>query len=241
MRKVNLEVCVDSNEAAMAGKIVNYLRLSGCSVKVVNLPDCDYLVSDRCGIERKEVKDFAQSLKDGRLFEQARRLSEGYERPLLILQGYLPLISKFTRISANALWGALSSLALDFGIAVIPTPNADATARLIERLAYHEQAKEKRPIQVRRAKRKPTLLEEQLYLLCGLPNIGRSLAEELLRRFRTPLRVLEEFAEAEIHVSKTGKTRRLLGSLKEVRGVGPSIVEKAKRVLNTSYGEADEA
>jgi len=82
LRKVNLEVCVDSNEAAMAGKIVNYLRLSGCSVKVVNLPDCDYLVSDRCGIERKEVKDFAQSLKDGRLFEQARRLSEGYERPL---------------------------------------------------------------------------------------------------------------------------------------------------------------
>lgn len=240
MKEVTLEVCVDRNEAAMAGKVVNYLKLSGCSVRVVSLPDCDYVVSDRCGIERKEVKDFAQSLMDGRLFEQAKRLTEGYEKPLLILQGYLPVIFRFTRIQPQSLWGALSSLALDFGIAVIPTPNANSTAQLIHRLAHHEQAKEKRPIQLRRAKRKASLLEEQLYLLCGMPKIGRSLAEELLRQFQTPLRVIEELADAEIHVSKSGKTKRLLGPLKEVKRVGPSIVEKAKRVLNTPYEKGNE-
>lgn len=241
MKEVTLEVCVDSNEAAIAGKVVNYLKLSGCSVRVANLLDCDYVVSDRCGIERKEVKDFAQSLMDGRLFEQAKRLKEVYEKPILILQGYLPIIFRFTRIRPQSLWGALSSLALDFGIAVVPTPNANSTAQLIHRLAYHEQAKEKRPIQLRRAKRKASLLEEQLYLLCGIPQIGRSLAEELLRHFQTPLRAIEELVDAEIHVSKSGKTRRLLGPLREVKGVGPSIVEKAKRVLNTPYEDSNEA
>lgn len=239
MKEITLEVCIDSNEAVMAERIVNDLRLSGCVVKTANLTDCDYVVSDRCGIERKEVKDFAVSLMDGRLFEQAKRLFEGYEKPLLILQGDLSAISKFTRISPNSLWGALSSLALDFGIAVIPTPNAHSTAQLIHRLAYHEQAKENRPIQLRRKKRKVSLQEEQLYFLCGIPNIGRSLAEDLLNKFQTPLQVVQELVSAEIHVSKTGKTKRLLGNIGEVKRMGPSLVEKAKKVLSTSYEECN--
>jgi ERCC4-type nuclease len=239
LKEVTLEVCVDSNEAAMAERIVNDLRLYGCLVRTANLPDCDYIVSDRCGIERKEIKDFAVSLMDGRLFEQAKRLTEGYEKPLLILQGELPNLSKFTKISPNSLWGALSSLALDFGIAVIPTPDARSTAQLIHRLAYHEQAKESRPIQVRRKKRKASLPEEQLYFLCGIPNIGRSLAEDLLNRFQTPLQVIEELMSTEVQVSESGKTKRLLGSIGEVKRVGPSIVEKAKKVLKTSYEECN--
>lgn len=241
MREVTLEVCVDSNEAAAAARIVNDLRLSGCLVSTANLPDSDYVVSDRCGIERKDVKDFAVSLMDGRLFEQAKRLAEGYEKPLLILQGDLSTISRFTKISPNALWGALSSLALDFGIAVIPTPDAHSTAQLIQRLAYHEQAKESRPIQLRRKKRKASLAEEQLYFLCGIPNIGRSFAEGLLKRFQTPMQAVDALAAAEIHISNTGKTRRLLGPLSDVKRVGPSTVEKAKRLLNTPYEGCNEA
>jgi Fanconi anemia group M protein len=237
LKEVTLEICVDSNEAAMAERVVNDLRLSGCLVKTANLPDCDYIVSDRCGIERKEVKDFAISLMNGRLFEQAKRLAEGYEKPLLILQGELLTLSRFTRISPNSLWGALSSLALDFGIAVIPTPDTHSTAQLIHRLAYHEQAKEERPIQVRKKKRKASLSEEQLYFLCGIPNIGRSLAEGLLNQFQTPLQVVEELVNAEVRVSKSGKTKHLLGPIGEVKRVGPSLVEKAKKVLNTCYEE----
>lgn len=71
--------------------------------------------------------------------------------------------------------------------------------------------------------------------MSGLPQIGTTLAEELLRRFDTPYRVLEEFANAEIWVSKSGKTRRLAGPLGGVRGVGPVIVEGAQRLLMGSY------
>jgi len=48
-----LHICVDSNEASGRRDIVNYLRMSGFDVEVRSLDVCDYVVSDRCGVERK--------------------------------------------------------------------------------------------------------------------------------------------------------------------------------------------
>ena len=66
-----LHICIDSNEASGRRDIVNYLRLSGFEVDIRKLDVCDYVVSDRCGIERKDASDFLGSMKDGRLFKQA--------------------------------------------------------------------------------------------------------------------------------------------------------------------------
>jgi ERCC4-type nuclease len=78
---------------------------------------------------------------------------------------------------------------------------------------------------------------QQVFLLSGLPQIGTTLAEELLSRFDTPYRVIEEFANAEVTVSKSGKTKRLRGPLSGVKGVGPVIVENAQNLLKKSYKE----
>jgi len=234
MKAVNLEICVDNNEAAVSSKILNTLRLLGCIVKVENLSSCDYVVSDRCAIERKEVTDLAASLVDGRLFEQAKRLKEDYEKPLLILQGHVPTMSRYSKVSSSSVYGALTSLALDFGICVLPTHDDQSSAQLIQRIAHHEQAKEERPLQVRRGKRSASLQEEQLYFLSGLPHIGTSLATELLDRFETPLKAVEELSRPEVKVSKTGKTKRLEGSLKGVKGMGPVVAHDIKQVLTSS-------
>ncbi|KYH36299.1 MAG: hypothetical protein AYL28_006780 [Candidatus Bathyarchaeota archaeon B23] len=231
----HLWVCVDSNEASQQPEIVNYLRLSGCEVEVRRLPVCDYVVSDRCGVERKDALDLANSLKDGRLFNQAREIAEAYGRPILILEGRLTRVLRRSRMRPSSLYGALASLALDYGFSIIPTADAYATALLLQRLAYREQVEERRPPQLRSVSRRMPLEEQQLFLLSGLPNIGRSLAEELLRHLGTPMRVLEELASAEVRMSRTGKTRRLEGPLREVKGIGPKIVEEAKRLLTTPY------
>src|SRR3989337_4157601 len=84
-----LKVCVDSNEASARPDIVNNLRMAGCEVEVRKLPICDYVVSDRCGIERKNARDFISSMKDLRLFNQAREISACYEKPILALEGHL--------------------------------------------------------------------------------------------------------------------------------------------------------
>jgi ERCC4-type nuclease len=230
-----LHICIDSNEASSRRDIINYLRLAGITVDIQKLDVCDFVISDRCGVERKDTSDFLSSMKDGRLFKQAQAMTEIYEKPILILEGQMNKALKRSRMTPASIYGALSSLALDYGLFIIPTENPDSTAVLLHRLAYREQAKEDRLIQLRSVNRNLPPHKQQLFLLSGLPQIGTSLAEELLHSFDTPYAVIKEFAEAEIKTSKSGKTKKLLGSLNEVKGVGPTIVEHAQRLLNGSY------
>ena len=232
-----LHICIDSNEASKRRDIVNYLRLSGFTVDIQKLDVCDFVVSDRVGIERKDTSDFLGSMKDGRLFKQAQAMAEVYPKPILILEGQMKKALKRSRMKPASIYGALSSLALDYGLNIIPTENPDTTAVLLHRLAYREQAKEERTVQLRSVNRNMPPHQQQVYLLSGLPQIGTSLAEELLTSFDTPYQVIREFADAEIRTSKTGKTKKLLGPLTDVKGVGPKIVEHAQRLLKGSYSQ----
>jgi ERCC4-type nuclease len=230
-----IHICVDSNEASGRRDILNYLRLSGVVVEVQKLTVCDYIVSDRVGVERKDVADFLGSMKDGRLFSQAKAMVEAYERPVLILEGQVSRALRRSAMKPAAVYGALSSLALDYGLCVLPTEDTDSTGVLLQRLAYREQAKDNRAIQLRNVDRSLPLNKQQLFLLSGFQQIGSASAEVLLDRFDTPLAVIEELARAEIRASASGKTRRLMGPLSEVSGIGPTTVEYAQTLLKSSY------
>lgn len=230
-----LHICIDSNEASKQYSIITYLKFNGFEVDVKPLDVCDYVVSDRVGVERKDASDFLGSMKDGRLFSQASDMSEVYEKPVIILEGQMKKALKRSRMRPSSVYGAMSSLALEYGVNIIPTDDADSTAVLLHRLCYREQAKEERTIQLRSINRSLPLHQQQVFLLSGLPQIGTTLAEDLLNTFETPYEVLVRFAEAEVHTSPSGKTKRLLGPLAGVRGVGPTIVESAKLLLHESY------
>lgn len=232
-----LHICIDSNEASKRRDIINYMKFNGFDVEIRKLDVCDYVVSDRVGVERKDVSDFIGSMKDGRVFKQARDMAEIYEHPIIILEGQMSKAFKRSAMRPSSVYGALSSLALDYGINIIPTDTPESTAILLHRLAYREQAKEDRTIQIRSINRQLPLHQQQIYLLSGLPQIGNTLAQELLNKFDSPLLVIQEFADAEVKTSKSGKTKRLLGALSEVKGVGPKIVEKAQELLKRSYPE----
>ncbi len=144
---------------------------------------------------------------------------------------------KRSRMKRSSIYGALSSLALDYGINIIPTDDPESTAILIHRMAYREQVKKDRVIQLRNVNRSLPMHQQQQFLLSGLPQIGTTLAEDLLNTFETPYKVLVEFANAEVKTSASGKTKKLLGPLKEVKGVGPKIVESAQLILHENYPE----
>jgi Fanconi anemia group M protein len=232
---IELQICIDSNEASSRRDIVNYFRLSGFSVEVKRLDVCDYVVSDRVGVERKDVSDFISSLKDGRIFNQARDMTEIYERPIIILEGQVGKALDRSAIRPSSVYGALSSLALDYGVNIIPTENPKSTSILLHRLAYREQAKEERTIQLRSLNRSLPLHQQQIFLLSGLPQIGTTLAQELLNHFKTPEQVINAFINSEVKISKSGKTKRLTGPLKDLKGVGPVIVQNAQKLLRASY------
>ena len=202
-----LNICVDSNEASKQKSIITYLKFNGFNVDIKPLDVCDFVVSDRVGVERKDASDFLGSMKDGRLFSQARDMSEVYEKPVIILEGSMKKALKRSYMKPSSVYGAMSSIALDYGINIIPTDDQESTAVLLHRLCYREQAKEERTIQLRSINRSLPLHQQQVYLLSGLPQIGTTLAEDLLNTFETPYEVLVKFAEAEVHTSASGKNQ----------------------------------
>ena len=232
-----LNICVDSNEASKRKDIINYFKFNNFAVDIKPLDVCDYVVSDRVGVERKDASDFIGSMKDGRVFSQAKGMVEIYEKPVIILEGQMKKALKRSKMRQSSIYGALSSLALDYGVTIIPTDDPNSTAILLHRMAYREQVKKDRTIQLRNVNRSLPMHQQQQFLLSGLPQIGTTLAEDLLNHFETPYQVLVEFATAEVKTSASGKTKRLLGPLKEVKGVGPKIVESAQLILHENYAE----
>jgi Fanconi anemia group M protein len=228
-------VFVDNRE--LRSRVSEYLRELSVNVVEKQLSVADYVVSDRVAVERKNVNELANSIYKNRLFDECTRLKEAYEIPILVLEGYMPIIFKMRKTNESSIWGAISSIAVQLRIAIVPTPDAKHTARFIERLAFSEQVKVKRPVVIRPREKVLTLSEQQQYLISGLPNVGVTLADSLLSKARTPYNVFKQIAETEIVQSKTGKTKRLSGPIAEVKGIGPTIVESAKKILTSPYSK----
>jgi Fanconi anemia group M protein len=213
-------IIVDSREASSAAKIVKGLIERGVKIKTEALEKGDYILSDQCAVERKTVHDFVYTLTRRYLFEQLFRLKDAYPKSLVLLEGYLPIIYKFSHIQPVAIWGAMFNLAKN-GIAIVNTSSYKETIDFLYVAARQEQIVEKRTPTVHPCKKTETLPEAQLYFVASLPSIGREKAAAVLKSYQTPLNAL-------INVDDWTKT---------VYGLGPVITNKVKEVLNTPYKE----
>lgn len=183
--------------------IPELLKAKGAEVRMKKLSVADYVISERCAVERKSCRDYVASLFSRRLFDQALRLKEAYEKPVIVVEG--DLLSCSPEVNPRALLGSLLSLSVDRGIAVVQTPDSEATAELILTLAKREQEERGGKPAVRAKRRNRELHEEQLFLICGLPGIGRELAERLLEQFKTPRKI---FAASKAELRKVEKIGR---------------------------------
>jgi Fanconi anemia group M protein len=211
-------IIVDSREANTAAKIVKGLREHGVNVKIATLEKGDYVLSDVCAVERKTVQDFVYTLTRRYLFEQLFDLKEVYPKSLILLEGYLPIIYKYSRIQPASIWGAMFNLAKN-GIAIINTTSYKETIDFLYVAARQEQIAEKRAPIVHAAKRVETTSDAQIYFVASLPNIGREKAMSILKSYQTPLNAL-------ISVDDWSKN---------VYGLGPKITTKVREVLNTPF------
>jgi ERCC4-type nuclease len=213
-------IIVDSREANTAQKIVKGLKERGVNVRTEQLEKGDYILSDLCAVERKTVKDFVYTLTHRYLFEQLFRLKEVYPRSLILLEGYLPVIYKYSRIQPAAVWGALFCLARN-GIPMVTTTSYRETVDFLYVASRQEQIVEKRTPAVHAFKNYDSTSDAQIYFMASLPQVGREKALALLRSYQTPLNAL-------INVDDWSET---------VYGLGPVIGNKAKEVLRTSFKE----
>ena len=169
----------------------------------------DYRVDDTLIVERKTVTDFAQSVRDGRLFTQASRLARCRSaRPCLILEG-----TRITHWSGalpkTAVQGAMITVTLVFGIPLLRSSCPQETAALI--LYAVDQLHRRTITPPKRYGHSPKgTNRQQSYLLQAIPGIGPLKAERLLKAFGSPAGV----------ASASGR------DLETVEGIGPSAAEE---------------
>lgn len=211
-------IIVDSREASSAEKIVKGLVEKGASVKTEMLEKGDYILSDQCAVERKTVNDFVYTLTRRYLFEQLFRLKDVYPKSLIVLEGYMPIVFKYSKISPSSVWGAMFNLAKN-GIALVSTSSYKETIDFLYTAARQEQIVEKRSAVVHAFKKCDTLSDAQVYFVASLPSIGREKATAILDSYQTPLNALINVDDWE----------------KAVHGLGPVITNRVKDVLGTPY------
>ena len=213
-------IIVDSREASSAQKIVKGLIEKGANVKTQPLEKGDYILSDQCAVERKTVNDFVYTLTRRYLFEQIFTLKDAYPKSLVVLEGYMPIIYKYSNIQPSAVWGAMFNLAKN-GVSLISTSTYKETIDFLYTAAKQEQIVEKRSPMVHAFKKCETLSDSQVYFVASLPNVGREKSTAILDAYQTPMNAL-------INADDWSKS---------VNGLGPVITNKVKEVLTTPYKE----
>jgi ERCC4-type nuclease len=181
MEKARLRIAVDDRERA-GGKVLAALTArDDVTVEIARLEVGDYRVERRVIVERKTAADFAASLIDGRLFQQAAALALAPERAVLVLEGR-DQDWRDTGVRREALQGALITIGVFFGVAVLQSDDSEDTARLLVYLGRQAQRAAQgglpRPGYRPKGKR-----ARQLFLLQGLPGVGPARAARLLERF----------------------------------------------------------
>jgi len=176
----------------------------------------DYRVNDTLIVERKTLTDFAQSVRDGRLFTQASRLSRvKHARPCLILEG-----TRVNHWSAalprSSIQGAIITITLVFGLPLLRSSSPEETAALILFAADQLHRRATKPPQ-RYGYHPKGLTRQQSYLLQAIPEIGPAKAKRLLETFGSPFGVASATIE----------------DLQMVGGIGESAATKIHQVFHS--------
>lgn len=191
----------------------------GVDVRLETLAVGDYVLSDRVAVERKSVSDFLDTLVGGdrSVFEQVGDMNRHYARPIVIIEG--DGLYEQRNVHPNAIRGALSSLAVDFGASILRTEDEKDTTDLLEVIATREQEVSDREVSVHGDKHAKTLPEQQEYVVGSIADIGPVTARSLLDTFGTVQAVMT--AEKD--------------ELMEAQGVGEVTADRIREVVAEEY------
>jgi Fanconi anemia group M protein len=207
-----IKIIVDSREKN--SKILFFLKKEGIDLEFKQLECGDYILSDRVAVEYKKGEDLLSSIIDGRLFEQLGFITNAYQIPILLIEGF-----PTGGIHPEAIAGALSSFMIDFGVNIIQTQNSEETATIIKRIALREQKTKKRRAQIKKVMKMGNPNESAIQVLGSFPGINRTLASRLLETFGTINNVLNAS----------------VNELEEVEGLGPKKSKKILDLANRQY------
>jgi DNA excision repair protein ERCC-4 len=213
-------IIADDRESG-SGVIAELQKIPEVQLQIKRLKVGDYLVDGDCVFERKTVTDFAASVIDGRLFNQAYALGRFHDSAALILEGRAGDLAGCS-VRREALQGAMISLSLIFRLPVLRSLDPAETARLL--LYAGRQLRRRNGENSWCGGRRPKgRRRRQLRVLQALPGIGPDRAAQLLETLGSVEAVFTASQEC----------------LEDVEGIGPKIASGIRDVLRetpSAYG-----
>lgn len=210
----SLTITVDYREKGSG--VMKSLLAANVKLSLEQLPIGDYRIGDDVIVEFKNVRDFVDSIIDGRLLAQLRELRSSF-KPLLIIEGTEDIYAQ-RRISAASIRGMLATIIFSFHIPVLRTTTPADTAGVLQAIARRVSNTSEKTHQVH--PNKPWIVDEQQkFLVAALPGIGTRLAKVLLAHFGSPANVFSASVE----------------ELREVESLGEKRARRIREVLDTTF------
>lgn len=207
------DVVVDDREPMHFIKL--FEDVGAGSVRVERLKVGDFLVNQRWIFERKTIADFCASLVDGRLFLQAARMLQSSGLPIIILEGGSRQEVEKLHVKREAIQGALITLSVFFNIPVLRAMDAEEAVSLINYTVTQEERFGKKTAK-RYGYRPKRKRARQLFVLEGLPGVGRDKAAKLLDNFGSVEAVVTAAAD----------------ELAAVDGIGTVTAQRIRNILS---------
>jgi len=226
MDKSNRPITIIADDREPKNEVIKSLMaMENVSVHIKRLAIGDYQADNRLIFERKTLNDFAISIIDGRLFNQMIRLTRESSKGILILEGTGKDLAQ-VGVRREAMQGALITISLLLGIPVLRSKDSPETAKLIVYAARQIKSLAKGGFQ-RHSYPLKDKRKRGLFILQGLPGVGRERA----------IRLLNAFGSVEAVVTASSN------ELQSVEGIGKNIAGRiiwAVREQIDPYGIVDE-
>lgn len=206
------QVIVDSRESR--SKVPKILE-KNLNVSYKTLLEGDYQVSDSIIFERKSYSDFCHSIKDGRLFKQAKRLKENFDKPIIILEGGPTYGGKQQKgyLPRDVVLGASLSV-IDIGVSIVPTLSQADTARLIIR-SVKRSDKSPTTYRVSSGKKATNCNEFRRQILECFPGVGAKTSERLAACDYPLIEMLNAFCDGQTELLTNKQLKKIQGILQK--------------------------
>ncbi|PIO05583.1 hypothetical protein COT47_04150, partial [Candidatus Woesearchaeota archaeon CG08_land_8_20_14_0_20_43_7] len=218
MKSVESEIRIIADYREKGSPVIKELVDGKIDMTLASMDVGDFMLSSRVGVEFKTVSDFVDSIVDGRLLDQAKKMKEHYERPLFVIEGEEDIYSQ-RNIHSNAIRGMISMITVSYGIPILFTKNFKDTAATLAMIAKREQDETSKEFNPHPMKKQSSFSLQQQYLISSIPGIGPTLARPILEKFGT----IKSFVNASLE------------EIKEIDKIGDKKAETIKKLLEREY------
>lgn len=214
----NLAIIASIHEKA--GPVVKHLEKLGLQIRYANLKMGDFLLSGTTAIERKDSKEFIESIEDKSIFRQLIDFKREFSSPLYVIEGCNLYAQK--NVNATKIRSAISYITILNHIPVIFTQDPKDSAEyiyMISRQAQHGLTFN--PLADKKKQKFSEDSDAQLAVIETLPDIGAAIAMAMLKEFGT--------LKGVFNASKK--------KLTQVDGIGEKRAEKLLEFINKRYDQ----